>query len=194
MSITIDIIQTTCILMTSTQRKNLFLVDVISFWPLSQIIWSFAKESCWQTSGIFSKVWVNSSELTPAYGTSWSSSMSGTKSFCSSLTLSKLAPLGTIKVPLNLSTSFKKSRRFRFTMELRSKSRRFRLIMELRPMAALCLSFTESCQFRVFVECRHSRSISALFGAEIWTLTSKMTRGFVMETHSSLSTMLVINP
>ena len=164
-------------------EKNISLVDVTYLWPLSQIISSFAKESCWQTSGIFSKVWVNSSGLTPTRGTSWSSSMSGTKSFCSSPTLSKLAPL-----------SFKKSRIFRFTMELRSKSRIFRFIMEWRSMPALCVSFTESCPYWVFMEFRHLRSVSALLGAEIKTLTSKMTRGFVMKTQSFLPTMLVVNP
>ena len=85
-------------------------------------------------------------------GISWSSSISGAKSFCSSPTLPKSALLGTTKFPLKFSMSF-------------TKSRRFRLIMELRSMLAICLSFTESCRFRVFMEC-HLRSTSALLGAE----------------------------
>ena len=165
MSITIDIIQRTCIWMTKP-KQNISLVEVKSLWTLSQITSSFANKTCWHTSGTFCKVWAYWSGLMSTRGISWSSSMSGAKSFCSSGTLSKLALLGTIKVPLKFSMSFTKSRRFHFIMDFRSKSRRFHLIMELRSMPAICLSFTEPCRFRLFLECRHLRSISALLGAE----------------------------
>ena len=118
--------------------ETISLVEVISLWTSSQIISLFASEACWQTSWSFCKVWANSSGLMSTRGISWSSSISGAKSFCSSPTLSTFALLGTTNVPWKFSTSFTKSRRFRFIMELRSKSRRFRLIMELRSMLVVC--------------------------------------------------------
>ena len=165
-SITTDITQTTFLFWWPKPRETIYLVEVISLWTLSQITASFADEGFWQTPGKLCKVWVNSSGLMSTRGSSWSLSKSGTKPFCSPPILSKLASLGTTKVPLKLSMSFTKSRRFRVIMEFRSKSRRFRLIMELRSMPALCLSFTEPCRFRVFMECLLLRSIPALLGAE----------------------------
>ena len=113
---------------------------------------SFANESCWQTSGQFRKVWVSSYGLKTTRGISWSPYMSGTKPVPSSPTLSELTSLGTTKVPLQLSMSLSKSRRFHVIMELRHMSRIFCLIMKLRSKSPLACHLQNHVDFGFFRE------------------------------------------
>ena len=164
-SVTIDIIQTTSILMTKTPRNYLsrrgqIIVNIITNY-LIVCKWSLLTNIRNILQSLSQFIWIN---VNP-----WDIMIIIDIRYQIILFTTHIIEIGISghnQVLLKLSMSFTKSHRFRLIMEFRSKSRRFCLIMEFRSMPALCLSFTEPCRFRLFMECRLLKFISAPLGAE----------------------------
>ena len=160
-SITTDIIQTNCILMTKTQRnyfscRGQIIVNIITNY-LIVCKWSLLTNIRNILQSLSQFIWTN---VNP-----WDIMIIIDIRYQIILFTTYIIEIGISghnQGSIEIShVIYKITYRFRLIMEFRSKSRRFCLIMEFRSMPALCLSFKEPCRFLLFMECRLLKSISA---------------------------------